>query len=622
MAGNHMSTLSPRQRMINMMYLVLTALLALNVSKSVLDAFFRVDKTLTQTVNDKTLDNVDRYLEFSMRAENNPEKIGKWNDLAQELKSKTDVVDALIDSIRYELWKAGGPTVDGKSLEIKDDWEEQKSLNYVVSQLGGFELIDKANKNSPAIIMLGPGGEGGAGIRLKNILTDYREYLLELDLYPLSDTTIKTEIRSMFDTSDKQNDTSGGIISWEENQYGGYPLVGVLTFLNQTKLDVRTAEDMMLELLEQKTGKSIVSIDKQIPYAIPKSSFVMEGDSLKASLFLAGIDTKTIPVYELYEIDEDLKHPETGFPLPKGTTWEITYNIGNQRDDSGNIISVDTLGMKYTFIPDSLSKLNETISTNADGMGMYSKKMLSKGTKFIGGFATVPSADEGLLQYPWVMEIRVESPTPVIAATNLNVIYFGLENAFTIAAPGYDPKDLDLRSNYAPLKVSPKSGGSSGEYTLKISDSEIGKKSKVKLSVIDKKTRKVIGKDIEFRLMKRPTPVTAINGKYSGDVEMDVVTFKTMTGLTAVTPESFVYDLRYKVIEFSVRYVDDRGKVREIHNVKSRRFDSDERVVSAIQAMKSGKTITFYNIKTRVIQNGKTVPGDDEGQSINVKLNN
>ena len=53
MAGNHMSTLSPRQRMINMMYLVLTALLALNVSKEVLDAFFRVDQTLTVTVSDK-----------------------------------------------------------------------------------------------------------------------------------------------------------------------------------------------------------------------------------------------------------------------------------------------------------------------------------------------------------------------------------------------------------------------------------------------------------------------------------------------------------------------------------------------------------------------------------------
>jgi hypothetical protein len=60
--------------MINMMYLVLTALLALNVSKSVLDAFFRVDKTLTQTVSDKTGDNMDRYDDFQMRAENNPEK--------------------------------------------------------------------------------------------------------------------------------------------------------------------------------------------------------------------------------------------------------------------------------------------------------------------------------------------------------------------------------------------------------------------------------------------------------------------------------------------------------------------------------------------------------------------
>ena len=228
---------------------------ALNIIKYVSDLHFKMDKTLTPTFSDKTYSNMDRYDIFQMRAKNNPEKIGKWNDLAQELKEKTNVVDVLIDSIRYELWKAGGPTVDGQSLEIKDDWEDQKSLNYVVTQLGGYELIDKANRNSPAIIMLGPGGERGAGIRLKNVLSEYREYLLELDLYSLSDTTIKTLIRKMFDTSDKQNDTSGGIITWEENQYRGFPLVAVLTFLNQTKLDVRTAEDIMLELLEQKTGE-------------------------------------------------------------------------------------------------------------------------------------------------------------------------------------------------------------------------------------------------------------------------------------------------------------------------------------------------------------------------------
>ena len=62
MAGNHVSQLSPRQRMINMMYLVLTALLALNVSKKVLDSFFKVDKSLTQTVLEK--EPPDHYFVF------------------------------------------------------------------------------------------------------------------------------------------------------------------------------------------------------------------------------------------------------------------------------------------------------------------------------------------------------------------------------------------------------------------------------------------------------------------------------------------------------------------------------------------------------------------------------
>jgi len=240
--------------MINMMYLVLTALLALNVSKSVLDAFFRVDKTLTQTVSDKTGDNMDRYDEFQMRAENNPEKIGKWNDMAQDLKLRTVEVDDLIDSIRYELWKAGGPTIDGEAVEITEKMEQDKSLILAIQGKGGYELIDKANKNSPKIIMLDEhNGKPGAGLRLKNVLTSYREYLLSLDLYPLTDTTIKNVVYDLLKTEDVEGTAT--TLSWEENEYGGYPLVGVLTFLNQTKLNVRTAEDMMLELLEQKTGK-------------------------------------------------------------------------------------------------------------------------------------------------------------------------------------------------------------------------------------------------------------------------------------------------------------------------------------------------------------------------------
>mgnify|MGYP001224983828 CR=1 FL=1 len=616
MAGNHSSSLSPRQRMINMMYLVLTALLALNVSKSVLDAFFRVDKTLTQTVSDKALHNEERYFEFQIRAENNPQKIKKWNDMAQELKGKTEEVSNLIDSIRYELWKVGGPTIDGDAVEITDYMEEKKSLILAIQGQDAYELIDKANKNSPKIIMLDEhDGKPAAALRLKNALTSYREYLLSLDIFPLEDTTIRPEIQKMLSTDDVAMDATTQ--SWEEHEYGGYPLVGVLTFLNQTNLNVRSAEDMMLELLEQKTGKSLVSIDKQIPYAIPQSSFIMAGDSLKARLFLAGIDTKQKPVYDIYEIDEKLKNPETGEPLPKGTTFEPIYDIANRRDADGNIIGTDTLGFKYEYTPDTLNIIEREIMTNVDGMGVYSRKMAQKGTKYIGGFATVRSP-EGDLVYPWVMEIRVESPNPVIAPTNLNVIYAGLFNDFSIAAPGYDPKDLQLISNVGrKLKITKQA---SGKYKLVISDDDRKslKGNPIKLSVKDAKTGKVIGAPLNFKVYETPKSLTTVNGKanFAGDCSMSITQVKLAKNLKAQKNPSFVYDLKYIVSSFTFEYTKD-GIPQQV-NVKGPKFNKE--IKQVFKNARSGDRFKISNIETLMYQNEKNTGETGVGEPIYITV--
>mgnify|MGYP004361963525 CR=1 FL=1 len=70
MAGNHMSEMSPRQRMINMMYLVLTALLALNISKEVLEAFKTMDKSIEHAYAEKYTFNQKQYKEFQLKADN------------------------------------------------------------------------------------------------------------------------------------------------------------------------------------------------------------------------------------------------------------------------------------------------------------------------------------------------------------------------------------------------------------------------------------------------------------------------------------------------------------------------------------------------------------------------
>jgi len=92
---------TPRQKMIGMMYLVLTALLALNVSKQILDAFLVVNESM-ETTNEnfsKKLDNT--YAKFKIQYQLNPNKVGPYWENAQKAHSLSDKFAKYIDSIKY-----------------------------------------------------------------------------------------------------------------------------------------------------------------------------------------------------------------------------------------------------------------------------------------------------------------------------------------------------------------------------------------------------------------------------------------------------------------------------------------------------------------------------------------
>ena len=79
---------TPRQKMIGMMYLVLTALLALNVSKSILDAFIMVDESLTVTTENFNQDNKKVYEDFDKAFASNPTRVKPWKEKADEIKKQ------------------------------------------------------------------------------------------------------------------------------------------------------------------------------------------------------------------------------------------------------------------------------------------------------------------------------------------------------------------------------------------------------------------------------------------------------------------------------------------------------------------------------------------------------
>src|SRR5210317_2012617 len=100
--------LSPRQKMINMMYLVLTAMLALNVSREVMDFLYDDMKSKELSTSTINVQNSSVYNKFVKAKTDNPVKAGPWHDKAMEVKEKSNALFDNIERIKNELVEATG----------------------------------------------------------------------------------------------------------------------------------------------------------------------------------------------------------------------------------------------------------------------------------------------------------------------------------------------------------------------------------------------------------------------------------------------------------------------------------------------------------------------------------
>src|SRR5512133_2491367 len=114
---------TPRQKMIGMMYLVLTAMLALNVSKEAVEAFKKVDKGLTQTIANYAVKNDQIYKEFDRAAAENPAKAGKYKSAALQVKERADEDYNFIQGLKILIINtAEGPenlAVSGTEVDVE-----------------------------------------------------------------------------------------------------------------------------------------------------------------------------------------------------------------------------------------------------------------------------------------------------------------------------------------------------------------------------------------------------------------------------------------------------------------------------------------------------------------------
>ena len=265
MAGNNIK-LSPRQKMINLMYIVLTAMLALNVSSDVLNGFRQVEEGLGRTTSTAAVRNDALYQQLADFNEQNPEKGGVWYNESLELRERTSKLYNYIDSLKLLIArKADGKDADLKNIKSQDDLE---AASYV---------------------MLSPSMRQGG--RLRESIDNYRTYVSAL----MPDSVKKATVEECLSTKVNTRAEQINPIVWETTLFENMPVVAAITILTKMQSDVLYVENLALNTLITNIDASDVRVNKLDAFVIPNSKNIMRGSKYSANIVLAAIDTTQVP---------------------------------------------------------------------------------------------------------------------------------------------------------------------------------------------------------------------------------------------------------------------------------------------------------------------------------------
>ncbi len=284
--------LSPRQKMINLMYLVLTALLALNVSAEVLTAFVKIEKSIRKSTKIIENKNSELYAKFEQLYQENPVKVKKWYEKAQALSKHSDSLYNYIQYLKVKVVRAAdGRNGDPTHIKHKDE-----------NNVGGQVMILEGN-----------------GVRLKKAINQYRDFLKSL-----IDTTkakrLAASIDSTFDTSDIISEDKSRV-PWESAMFEHLPLIAVVANMSKIQNDIRMTESSVISYLLEQVSAGEWKFNKLEPVVYAKKGYVLQGEPYEAQIFLAAYDTTQQPIIEL---SDGTKLPvENGKGIYKVTTTKV-----------------------------------------------------------------------------------------------------------------------------------------------------------------------------------------------------------------------------------------------------------------------------------------------------------
>jgi gliding motility-associated protein GldM len=275
---------TPRQKMINMMYIVLTAMLALNVSSEVLEAFKLIDSSLIHTLNTVELKNQQIYSSFDQAYTENPAKVQEWKQKSDEVKIKSKEISLFISKLKEEL-----VTYSGSEIVNEKNPFDPARFNLIVEKGDTLEIQKEDDLNGTSEFMI---KQGNAAI-LKEKIIAYKNEMVEL--LGNDDDYIKQTIISTLETDDPLGERVSDKKTWESMHFENTPLAAILTVLSKIQIDVKNTEANVLSYLYSQIDAGSFKFNKLGARVIANSNVLFQGEPYVAEVFLAAEDTTQQP---------------------------------------------------------------------------------------------------------------------------------------------------------------------------------------------------------------------------------------------------------------------------------------------------------------------------------------
>ena len=534
---------TPRQKMIGMMYLVLTAMLALNVSKSILDAFITIDEqALEQNTNIvQAINGVGTKIAFLKEDPQSKKTAAEIEPVFNKIKEFSNSADDLFYNELNEMFKE----TEGKV------WFKKDPTSQVTEYTPLDEIKKKDDYDTPTRFF---GGDTPKSIKrgkaLREKLIEYRDQLILTVADSVKDDQNKvhlitkanlgsfeafakflkddghpnkaelTEIYSSLTKPEKVKQHKE-MKDWNVARFYHQPMVGVVSTMTSLRNDIRLAQQKASKMLLSRIDKPMMNINKVEAQVIASTQYLNVGEKLDVKVGIVAFDSTK-------------KYP-------------IKYRMG----DAGDYATSDS----GAFV----------ISAGSPGKRNLEGNLLVE-------LAGTPT------ELPFDFEYTVGKPSASIAAPELNVMYRGYDNKIQAVASGYPPDAVKVSCSGC------KSFSKKGD--LYIAQVGGGKEATVSVTADGKK----VGTQ-KFRIMPMPKPQPYFAGRTYGDNTIKSGLLKQTPPLTAKLADSPL-DVRFSVKSFTLELIVNGKLIEE----KGRGGSLTPKMKNLLKNAKKGQKVYFSNV--------------------------